>query len=55
MLSGHELDESTWDVTATLDVKLLKLLNVPGNAFGPNARVEVMFNKHRMAPASVGV
>ena len=46
--SGHELDESTFNTTATLDVHMLKLLAVPGNAYGANARVEVVFNTHRM-------
>lgn len=54
-VSGHELDESTIDVTATLDVKLLRLLGNPDNAYGAYGRYEIMFNKHRMAPNSVGV
>lgn len=54
-ISGHEINGATKATTATLDVKLLKLLDVPDNAAGSNARVEVMFNKHRMAMAVAGV
>jgi hypothetical protein len=53
--SGHIINTTGIAVTATLDVKLLQLFNISGNAYGPYARIEVMFNKHRMAPASVGV
>jgi len=54
-LSGHQINSATEDVTATLDVHLLGLLNVPDNAPGSYARFEIVFNKHRMAPAAVGV
>lgn len=54
-ISGHELDESTLDVTNSLDLHVLKLLAVPDNDYGEHARVEVMFNKHRLAPGVVGV
>lgn len=54
-LSGHELDESTINTTATLDMKLIRLYGNPNNAYGSNGRFEVMFNKHRMANATVGV
>lgn len=53
--SGHELDESTADVTATLDLHMLDLLAVPDNAAGANSRVIVVFNKHRMNSQRVGV
>jgi hypothetical protein len=53
--SGHQIADSTKDVTATLDLHLLRLLNIPENAFGPNARIEVIINKHRMNPGVVGV
>lgn len=46
LLSGHEINETGIAVTATLDVKLIQLFNVQGNAFGPNARIEVLINKH---------
>lgn len=54
-ISGHELDESTVATTATLDLKLLALLNTPDNAHGAFSRIEVVFNKHRMNPAVAGV
>ncbi len=53
--SGHQIATSTADVTATLDLHLLKLLAVPDNAHGANARIEVVINKHRMNPGVVGV
>lgn len=53
--SKHQINETGIAVTSTLDVKLLQLYNIPDNAFGPNARIEIVFNKHRMAPATAGV
>ena len=53
--SGHEIDESTVATTATLDVKLLALYNSADNEHGAWARIEIMFNKHRMNPAVAGV
>lgn len=53
--SKHQIAASTLAVTATLDVHILGLLNVPDNDWGQYARCEIVFNKHRMAPASVGV
>lgn len=55
LISGHEIDESTENTTSTLDVHLLGKLNVPDNAYGGWCRVEIMFNKHRMAPATAGI
>jgi hypothetical protein len=52
---GHQIADSTKDVTSTLDLHLLQLLNVPDNAFGPNARIVVVINKHRMNPGVAGV
>jgi hypothetical protein len=54
-ISGHELDESTAATTSSLDVKLLRKWDVPNNAYGSFARIEIVFNKHRMAPATAGV
>jgi hypothetical protein len=54
-LSGHQIAKSTAATTATLDAKLVNILNVPDNAFGPNCRVEIVFNKHRGAPGVAGV
>jgi hypothetical protein len=55
LLSGMQLAESSKAVTSTLDVKLLQLQQIPNNAFGSYARIEVTFNKHRMAPGVAGV
>jgi hypothetical protein len=54
-LSGHELDESTIQTTNTLDVKLLRLLGSPDNAYGAYGRYEIVFNKHRMFGNVAGV
>lgn len=54
-ISGHEIDESAIQTTNTLDVHLLKKLDVPNNAYGEHVRVEVIFNKHRMAHGVAGV
>ena len=48
LVSGHEIDESTADTTNTLDLKLLALHEVPDNAFGSFARIEVVINKHML-------
>lgn len=55
--SGHEVDTSTAAVTATLDVKILRLFKIPTvqNDWGINVRLEIAFNKHRMAPGVVGI
>ena len=54
-ISKHQIAGSTKAVTSTLDVHLLSLLAVPDNAFGNNARIEFVFNKHRYAPGVAGV
>lgn len=53
--SGHEINGATKAVTATLDVKLLNLLRVPNNEAGAFARIQIIFNKHRMHAAVAGV
>ena len=55
LLSGHELDESTINTTNSLDVHLLQKLADPNNAYGANCRIEILFNKHRMALGVAGV
>ena len=44
--SGAQINEATIAVTATLDVRILRLLDAIDNAFGANARLELKFNKH---------
>jgi hypothetical protein len=53
--SKHEISGTSKAVTATLDVRLLELFAVPNNEYGANARVVVMFNKHRMNPSVAGI
>jgi hypothetical protein len=53
--SKHQIDGSSKNTTATLDVKLLELYAVPNNEHGQYARVVVMFNKHRLLPNVAGV
>jgi hypothetical protein len=53
--SKHQLAESTKQTTSTLDVHLLKALATPDNAYGANARIEFLFNKHRLAMGVAGV
>jgi len=56
LISGHEIDENTCaDTTTTLDVHLLRKLDVPDNAYGNHCRVEIIFNKHRLNPGMAGV
>ncbi len=54
-VSGHELNVSTLAVTATLDLKILELIKSPDNAFGANAQVMVLINKHFYNQNVVGI
>ena len=55
-ISGHEIDESAAaDTTTDLDVKLLRKVDVPDNAYGSHCRVEIVFNQHRLNPGMAGV
>lgn len=54
--SAHQIGVAAKAVTATLDLHLIEHVADPTNdVTAPNARVIVQFNKHRMAPAAVGV
>ena len=55
LTSGHELDESTANTTSTLDLHMVELLNVSGNAHGSWARIVVKINAHRYGFATAGV
>lgn len=44
-LSGMELDSSTHNTT-TAQLRILRLVNRPGNSIGDNAKVEVVINEH---------
>lgn len=54
-VSGHMINETGAATTNTLDVHLLRLLNVPDNAYGANSRIEILFNRHRYAYTMPGV
>jgi len=49
-VSGVELSGTSINTTSSLDVKLLKLVPDPSNAFGAWARFEVLINKHLLNP-----
>lgn len=53
--SGWQIDDSTKATTSTLDVHLLNSWGSIDNAYGANARIEVIFNKQRMNGATAGV
>jgi hypothetical protein len=55
LVSKFELTEASVATTSTLDVQLHRLYNVPDNAFGSNARIEVTLNRHFYANARTGV
>ena len=55
LISGHELDESSINTTASLDAKILRLWDKPDNAYGANGDMVIMFNKHRNVPNVAGV
>jgi hypothetical protein len=54
-LSGVMLDTSTKATTNTLPLKIIGLVQRPGNDIGANANVRVKINNHTEAPASTGV
>ena len=43
---GVQVTETTIAVTATLDVRVLRLLNEVDNAYGAYGRLELRINKH---------
>lgn len=52
-VSTMELDSSTIANTAALNLKIVGLYDVPGNAFGTNAVVVVKINEHLYGSAGV--
>lgn len=54
-ISGHEIDESAIDEDAQKDIKLLRLLEPPDNAYGSHGRWQIVFNRHFLTPGAVGV
>jgi hypothetical protein len=53
--SAVEIDQSTHDVTNSLDVHLVKLVDRIDNAYGPWSRWEIVFNKHFYAGVTAGI
>ncbi len=53
--SGAQLDSGSTAATATLQLTILRLANIPGNALGKNAIWEVRLNNHTEAPNTAGV
>jgi hypothetical protein len=54
-LSKHQIDSTTEATTASLDVKLIRKVDSPDNAYGNYVVLEVLINKHRRAHAVAGV
>lgn len=54
-LSGEQISEAGIATTSASDFHIVGLYNDPKNAYGPNARIEVIFNHHRMFPTTAGV
>lgn len=54
-LSGQQIGEASIATSSATDLHLLGLYNDLKNAYGPNARIEVIFNHHRMFPTTAGV
>lgn len=48
--SGSTISETSINTTNSLDVKILRLLRVPDNAYGGYARLEIKINKHLLNP-----
>jgi hypothetical protein len=55
LVSGHQVNDSTKNTTATLDVKLLDTQPVPNNDYGTYSKWLVVFNKHRFSAGVAGV
>jgi len=52
-LSGHELD--TDDIGTGLQLRILRLVKRPDNAWGPHADLEVEFNEHNGHSGSASI
>lgn len=55
VVSAVQLDSSTAATTATLDLKILRLVNRVDNELGTNAKWWVTINNHLLAPNKAGV
>lgn len=54
-LSGWQFDDASVNTTATLQLRLMGLVQRSGNAFGSYARWLVKINQHSYAPGTAGV
>ena len=52
-MSGFQVDSANIAVTATFDLKILRVSMVSPNQEGPNAIVEVVINKHALGQGSL--
>ena len=50
LTSKVQVSGTSINTTSSLDVSIERLLNVPDNAYGANARLEIRFNKHLANP-----
>ena len=53
--SKQEITVSTFATTNTLPIRILRLINEPGNAVGANASVEVYINNHQLRANTAGI
>ena len=51
----QEITVSTFATTNTLPIRILRLINEPGNAVGANASVEVYINNHQLRANTAGI
>lgn len=50
LVSKVQISGTSINTTSSLDVNIRRLYNVPDNAYGANARLEIKFNKHLQNP-----
>jgi hypothetical protein len=53
--SKQEITVSTFATTNTLPIRILRLINEPGNAVGADASVEVYINNHQLRANTAGI
>ena len=53
--SKQEITVSTFAVTATLPMRILRLIDEPSNAVGAAAKVEVYINNHQLRANTAGI
>jgi len=53
--SKQEITVSTFAVTATLPIRILRLIDEPGNVVGAASKVEVYINNHQLRANTAGI